>query len=397
MIALKQLKSKLLDPYISALSKKKKSVTEYSLNDLIITRHNGDTYLVLLATEGKTLYSYLTVNVGSQLGFEPDGVKAIPVDHIIADTLNPDKLYTVKDTEQIDQVVFAKPKEAKIVHFGEHHKLVLKNAHKFTGIEQSRQRLTWLNFNQDDNIVCATDGYTALGTYTTPLPNIVRRTNTFAVQSTILPILSKLCEIWFEMNFKLLEEKSWMEITGADASGFLVTLGVVNASEKAESGFESAPSISSVIPQGELVCDSIPYRILDDILRKDFINDQFGKDVLKGTKLSEVLVRFFAFDESDELAVQFICLDTENSSRDEYESSSVTVLPLHVVDKSLDVHYTLEYLDKVVLEGIDGFETQMLLTTPRPNSTYGRSMPALFHYAENGTSFGIVMNRRFDP
>jgi hypothetical protein len=393
MIALKQLKSKLLDPYVSALSKKKKSVTENSLNDLIITRHNGDTYLVLLATEGKTLYSYLTVNVGNRLGFDPNGVAAIPMDTIISDTLISNNIYTVPDTDNIDMIVFARAKESFLVPFSDNHKLLIKNAHKFIGTEPSRKRLTWLNFNKNDNIACATDGYTALGTYVDPLASIVTKTNTFAVQSSILPILSKMSDVWFEMNFKLLDSgKSWVEISGVDTSGFLITLGIVNASENSETGFEDAPDISNVIPKGELLCDSIPYNILDDILRKDFINDQFGKDVLKGAKTSEILVRFFAFDESDELAVQFINL---NEARN--ESSSVTVLPLHVVEKSLDVYYTLEYIGKAVLEGIDGFETQMLLTTPRPNSTYGKSMPALFHYAENGTSFGIVMNRKFDP
>lgn len=384
MIALKQLKSKVLDPYISALNKKKRADVKSSLNDVLITRYHGDTHLAILATDGKQLYSYLTVNVGNTLGFEPSGVSAISIDHIIADSLNADKVYQVQNTTDIDHLVFGSEKNC-VTPFTEEHKFLLKNAHKFTGSETSRQRLTWLNFHQGNSTLFATDGYTALATTTETAPDIVCKTNTFGVPSNILPILSRMSDFWFELNFKIVDGRSWLEFIGVDPFGNILKFGVINASERES---EDAPDIVAVIPKGELMCDGIPYSILDDILQKDFINDQFGKDILKGTKSSDILIRFFAFEDSEDLAVQFVHV---NSSA-EKEISSTTVLPIRVAIRSLDVCFTLEYIDKLALKGINGFESQMMLVAPSHERM--SSQPALFHYADNGTTFGILMNRR---
>lgn len=100
MIHLNQIKTKLLNPYVASHPKKNK-VSADCLNELVITRQNNDLILTVLGIVDKVSYTYLSVNLGaisdSELGIELRGESYTPLDSIVSDTIDSDKLYPITD------------------------------------------------------------------------------------------------------------------------------------------------------------------------------------------------------------------------------------------------------------------------------------------------------------
>ncbi len=391
MLYLNQIKAKLFNPYVTALSKKNKASRD-CLNELVITRQNNDLTLTILGILDGMSYTYLSVNLGAvpdnDLGIELGCTSYTPLDSILADKLDPDKIYPTTDIINQRIAEYLLPySEVLTVPFTEHHAFILKHGHKHLGKEASRVRLTWINFHLESQIMYATDGYSAIGAFV-QIPDVKPKENKyskgFSIPSCLANFLSKTSSMWLDLDFRTdVKNNSWVDLRGVDAYGNAITLGIRNQVVLHQSDYCEIPSLQSVIPDdARLVREIIPYQVLRDIVSESFINDYFESEILPNHKLENLVITFFQ-NEERMLAMKYILIV---DGRVQSESKVVnTFLPC-----SLGNHkpaYGLEILYKLVLDGVNNSETVLRLLGEATG-------PSVFNYSGDQSVFGLIMNRR---
>lgn len=387
MIALLELKTKIIAPYLAATSKAKNA------HCYVTTTPSGKAHLFVLDYfNSKVVKSYLKIDLGTfeqaDIPVEKGNDFSFELDHIVTDKFPTSKIVMSHINDKVPQVAIdgsLAQEELGCVPFDERYKFMFSATPSFASNEVARAKLCHLGLSlpKDGNIFSVvTDGHMAATCKLNVPQRLSEDNNCFYFNASATKFINRPSTSWLDIVY-LKDEKNvtWAEVQGFSLIGgrvYDITIGIQDQDVVESLG--SPPNILQVIPEYNSNCEPIPASVLLEAMSPKKLSELFGFAI---KSLKDVVICFS--NEGDKLVVNF-----ETAGVGETIISEKMVTPVQVLSDGVASKFAVEYLKTVLSESYDSLEPMLILN---PASTG----PSVIKYGEPAVDddiVGLVMGRR---